>query len=129
MNAATEHTPYELIGGEPAVRRLVDGFYDRMVTSTAAKELREMHARDLGPMREKLFDFLSGWLGGPPRYFERADRQCMTSVHAHYVIGARERDQWLECMRLALNALEAPEDTVRLIDAAFVHVAEALRNA
>ena len=129
MNAATERTPYELIGGDAAVRRLVDAFYDLMASADSAQELREMHARDLGPMREKLYDFLSGWLGGPPRYFERADRQCMTSVHAQYVIGARERDQWLTLMRQALAMLDAPADTVSLIDAALVRVAEALRNA
>lgn len=129
MNATTERTPFELIGGDPAVRRLVDHFYDLMATSPQAVELRDMHARDLGPMRDKLFDFLSGWLGGPPRYFERADRQCMTSVHAQYVIGTRERDQWLACMRESLAALDAPEETVRLINAALLRVAEALRNA
>jgi len=122
-------TPYDLLGGEAAVRALAARFYDLMESSPQAVELRAMHARDLGPMREKLADFLSGWLGGPPRYLERADRKCMTQVHANYAIGARERDQWLGCMREALGTLDAPADIVRLVDAALVRVATALQNA
>lgn len=128
MNAQTERTPYELLGGEPAVRRLAERFYDLMETSPGATELRAMHAGDLGPMREKLFDFLSGWLGGPPRYFERPDRQCMTAVHGEFAIGARERDQWMDCMRQSLSELDADQEIKSLVESALARVAGALTN-
>ena len=38
------------MGGEAAVRRLVDRFYDIMDSSSEALELRTLHATDLGPM-------------------------------------------------------------------------------
>ena len=129
MSSAEAPTPYELLGGEAAVRALTERFYDLMDTSPDAVELRAMHGPDLALMREKLYDFMSGWLGGPPRYFERTDRQCMTSVHAQYAIGARERDQWLACMNEALATLDAPAATVELVRAALTRVADALRNA
>ena len=129
MNALESRTPYELLGGEPAVRRLAQRFYDLMDTNGSMAELRAMHASDLGPMREKLFDFLSGWLGGPARYFERPDRQCMGSVHAAYRIGELERGQWLGCMSQALAELEADAATVRLIEVALGRMTEAMRNA
>ena len=109
MNATVEsRTAYERLGGEVGVRRLAERFYDLMDSSIDAVELRAMHAPDLGPMRDKLFDFMSGWLGGPPRYFEREDRRCMGTVHAAYRIGALERDQWLACMSAALAELDNP---------------------
>ena len=49
-----------------------------------------MHAPDLAPMRQKLFEFMSGWLGGPNLYFARSDRKCMVSAHAPYDIGCRD---------------------------------------
>jgi truncated hemoglobin YjbI len=42
-----ERTPtaYDLVGGEPAVRRLVDRFYDLMDTAPEAAGIRALHAR------------------------------------------------------------------------------------
>ena len=53
-------SPYDQLGGAPALRRLVDGFYDAMDADPAAAGIRRMHDSDLGPIRDKLFDWLSG---------------------------------------------------------------------
>jgi hemoglobin len=60
--------PYEAIGGEQAVRKLVDRFYDLMDTLPEAQGIRALHPESLAGSREKLFMFLSGWLGGPPLF-------------------------------------------------------------
>ena len=74
-------TPYELLGGnEAAVRRIVDRFYDTMESAPDLRELRAMHAPDLGPMRDRLSWFLTGWLGGPPRYAEQIDAVALVQV-------------------------------------------------
>ena len=64
---------YDTLGGDPAVRRLVDRFYDHMDARPDADTidadvatLRAMHPPDLGESRVKLYWFLSDWLGGPP---------------------------------------------------------------
>src|SRR5579871_2654274 len=93
--AKSQVTPYELIGGEAAVRRLADRFYEIMDTDPAAARIRAMHADDLIPIRQLLFEFLSGWLGGPQLYFRRAEHRCIMSAHRPYAIGETERDQWM----------------------------------
>ena len=67
-------TPYALIGGEPAVRALVARFYQLMDQLPEAQGVRNMHAEDLAGSAEKLFLFLSGWLGGPNLYVERSSQ-------------------------------------------------------
>lgn len=121
-------TPYQIIGGEEVVRRIVDRFYDIMDSAPEAAEIRAMHAPDLGPMRQTLFEFLSGWLGGPPLYFQRPDRKCMVSAHRHFAIGRAESDAWTACMRQAIAEAGVP-DTIRApLEEAIGRMAEGLRN-
>jgi hypothetical protein len=51
--------------GEKGVLSLVERFYFYMDTLPEAKGLRAIHAPDLSSAKDKLFKFLSGWLGGP----------------------------------------------------------------
>ncbi len=121
-------TPYDLIGGAEAVRRLADRFYDIMDEEHAAAGIRGMHAQDLGQIKERLFEFMSGWLGGPQDYFQRADRPCIRSAHRPYAIGTDERDQWLMCMNRAMVETDVPEPVRKLLDQAFFRMADMLRS-
>ena len=94
----------------------------------AAATIRAMHGADLGPIREKLFEFLSGWLGGPPLYFERPGQKCIVSAHGAFAIGAAERDAWMMCMRRALEDSGLPADYRGVLEEAFQRMAEAFRN-
>src|SRR5579872_530136 len=102
-NEAPEITPYDLIGGEAMVRRLADRFYEIMDTDPGAARIRAMHAKDLAQIRQLLFEFLSGWLGGPPLYSQRSEHRCIMSAHRPYAIGEAERDEWMMCMRRAMD--------------------------
>src|SRR4051794_5108699 len=64
-------TPYEQLGGDAGVRKLVDRFYDLIDTAPEAATIRALHARSLRPAREKLYLYLTTWTGGPPVYTER----------------------------------------------------------
>ena len=69
MPAATEEDStslYEAIGGEATIDRLVTRFYDLMDTLPEAKAARAIHGPSLDQSRQKLFEYLTGWLGGPP---------------------------------------------------------------
>ena len=121
-------TPYELLGGEAAVRQLANRFYDFMDELPEAAGLRAMHGPDLGPMRAKLFEFMSGWLGGPPLYFQRADAKCFGAAHRPFPIDAAARDQWMLCITRALDELDITADLRQLLDNAFTRTTEALRN-
>lgn len=96
---------YDIIGGEPAVRAIVKRFYELMDTLPEAWDVRKMHADDLSGSEEKLFLFLSGWLGGPNLYVERFGSPFLRARHLPFSIGIAERDQWMRCMRQALDEI------------------------
>ncbi len=123
-----EVTPYELIGGEPTVRRLADRFYEIMDTNPGAARIRAMHTQDLTSIRQLLFEFLSGWLGGPPLYFKRPEHRCIMSAHRPYAIGEVERDEWMMCMRHALDECGLPAEMRALLDQAFLRMANLFRS-
>ncbi len=98
----TTLTPYEAIGGEQAVRRLVERFYFYMDTLPETEGIRAMHQPDLASARDKLFKFLSGWLGGPNLFIEEFGHPMLRARHLPFDIGEAERDQWMICMNKAL---------------------------
>lgn len=100
---AVHATPYQLIGGEAVVRSLVRRFYELMETLPEAYAVRKLHAADLSGAEEKLFMYLSGWLGGPDLYVQRNGHPRLRARHLPFSIGSQERDEWLLCMRQALT--------------------------
>ena len=127
-SAKTEWTPYEQIGGEVTVRRLADRFYEIMDSDPGAARIRAMHGQDLAPIRKLLFEFLSGWLGGPALYFQRPEHRCIMSAHRRFAIGEVERDEWMMCMRRAMDECALPADMRALLDQAFWRMANQFRN-
>jgi len=121
-------TPYAMLGGEAGVRRLVDRFYDHMDQLEEVKTIRELHANSLRASREKLFLFLSGWLGGPDLYVQKYGHPRLRFRHLPFSIGVAERDQWLHCMRLALNDMELDKALQDRLEAAFRATADHMRN-
>lgn len=107
------HSPYEKIGGEPAVRTLVDRFYDLMDEKENAKTIRQMHPQNLQESRQKLFEFLSGFLGGPPVYLETRGHPRLRMRHHTFKIDTDARDNWLACMNQALE--EQIDDPILLM--------------
>ena len=102
-------TPYDQLGGEDGIRRLVDRFYDVMDTAPEAATVRALHARSLKASREKLRLFMTGWTGGPPAYVERFGHPRLRMRHFPFAIGERERDEWLWCMDRAIAEHEMPD--------------------
>lgn len=102
------HTPYDFIGGETAIRSLVDRFYFYMDILPETQGIRAMHQANLASAKDKLFKFLSGWLGGPNLYIEEFGHPMLRMRHFPFKIGQPERDQWMLCMNKALA--EIPMD-------------------
>src|SRR5438067_2359561 len=98
-----EPTVYELIGGDAGVRALVDRFYDLMELDPKYALLRSLHPERLDGSRDKLYMFLSGWLGGPALYVEKHGHPRLRARHLPFAIATPERDQWLACMRQAID--------------------------
>jgi hemoglobin len=121
-------TPYEIIGGEERVRELVDRFYDYMDELEEAKVIRSLHARSLRGSRDKLFLFLSGWLGGPDLYVQQYGHPRLRARHLPFSIGIRERDQWMLCMRRALDDMGLDKTFRDRLEQAFLSTADHMRN-
>lgn len=121
-------TQYEKLGGEQGVLKLVKYFYDEMDDSDDAKELRDTHGEDLTESREKLFLFLSGWLGGPSLYIAKHGHPRLRARHLPFKVGIIERDQWLHCMSIALRKLHVDEVTHHQLMQAFFKTADFMRN-
>jgi hemoglobin len=121
-------THYERIGGEAKIRQLVDRFYQIMDELPETYGIRKMHAEDLSGSRQKLFDFLSGWMGGPQLYVQKHGEPFLRRRHFPFAIGDSERDQWMRCMKQALEeVVEEPQLRAELV-AAFAKVADHMRN-
>ncbi|MBA4708209.1 group II truncated hemoglobin [Aquitalea aquatica] len=123
-----EMTPYELMGGEGVVRWLTNRFYDIMDSDPSVKVLRDMHPADLAGSREKLFMFLSGWLGGPGLYMEKFGHPRLRMRHMPFAVDGPMRDQWMQCMTQAVNELLVEDWLKAKLLEAFYNTADFMRN-
>jgi len=121
-------THYQRIGGEAKVHALVLRFYQLMDKLPEAYGIRKMHAADLQVATDKLFKFLSGWMGGPQLYVEQYGHPMLRRRHLPFAIGDAERDQWLLCMNQALEDVVEDVDLRQELSAAFTKVANHMRN-
>ncbi|MBZ0093641.1 MAG: group II truncated hemoglobin [Sulfuricellaceae bacterium] len=128
MQPTPTNPHYNLIGGEETVRRLVDRFYQLMDELPEAYGIRKLHAADLSSAKEKLFEFLSGWLGGPPLYEQKYGHPRLRQRHMPFAIGEAERDQWMMCMEQAMADVGMDESYREQLKAAFFKTADFMRN-
>ncbi|MDY6890230.1 MAG: group II truncated hemoglobin [Pseudomonadota bacterium] len=121
------NTPYEALG-EEGIRQLANAFYEYMDSAPEVAGIRAMHGEDLNPIKERLADFLTGWMGGPQRYAEKYGSVCLTRPHKPYAIGPAERDQWLLCMDKALEQIGADEELKQMLKGPMFAIADTVRN-
>lgn len=124
-----KQAPYARLGGEAAVRRLVVRFYELMATLPEAQLIRAMHPQDLSSSSDKLFKFLSGWLGGPPLFEQEYGHPRLRARHLPFTIGDAERDAWMRCMIQAIEeqGIEDPLLKMQLLQA-LQGLADHMRN-
>lgn len=125
MNAPTT---YDLIGGDAAVARLTDRFYELMDSVPQFAGIRAMHPADLKESRDKLYMFLSGWMGGPDLFVEKFGHPRLRGRHMPFQIGVAERDQWVACMVLAMEETGIEAGLRQKLLENFFHTADFMRN-
>jgi hemoglobin len=125
---STPGTPYESVGGDARVRELVDRFYDLMDLEPGYRELRAAHGTTLTDARDKLYWFLSGWLGGPQHYTERFGHPRLRMRHMPFSIGVQERDQWVACMHQAMTEVALDPVLIERLTESFFGTADWMRN-
>lgn len=121
-------TFHDRLGGQSAIRALVDRFYDHMDREPSFAGIRALHPRDLSGSRDKFFWFLCGWTGGTPHYVSRFGHPRLRARHLPFTITSGERDQWLACMALALRDGTIEAGLADELLAALVPVADWMRN-
>ena len=121
-------TPFEWIGGEPRVQALVDRFYDLMELEPEFAVLRGIHPPSTEGSRDKLFMFLSGWMGGPDLFIERYGHPRLRARHLPFGIGTVERDQWLRAMAWAMEDVGIDEALRLRLMESFYQTADWMRN-
>ena len=124
-------TPFELVGGEDAVRALAEAFYDAMDAHepTLAKlhELDE-HGRVSRRSRDRFAQFLIEWLGGPATFSSEHGHPRLRMRHGKFPVDVAMRDAWIRAMQRALDARGVEGEVRAFLDERFAHVADFLRN-
>lgn len=123
-----KNTHYERLGGEKRLHELVDRFYDLMNSRPDTHQLRKIHAADLSDARNRLFMFLSGWLGGPSLYIEKYGHPRLRQRHMSFAIGELERNQWMLCMQQSMQDMDIESTLQEELYAAFYKTADFMRN-
>lgn len=121
-------TPFQAIGGQEAVDRIVDLFYDRMDSLPEAKGIRAMHPADLSEIRRVLKNYLAEWLGGPPAYSQERGHPRLRWRHLGFPIGSAERDAWMLCMNGALEEVIEDAGLRAQLSQQLLRVADWMRN-
>ena len=91
---------YELIGGEATVRQIVQAFYPKVVEHP---ELASLFPKNIEPVMEKQFMFLSQFFGGPDLYTQQNGHPMMRARHLPFPITEAKAKAWLSCMKDALT--------------------------
>ena len=120
-------TPYQILGKE-GIRQLADAFYEVMDELPEAQTIRAMHAENLDSIKDKLYEYLTGWMGGPPLYAAKYGSVCLTDPHKPYAIGPDERDQWVTCMEKALERIGASDELKQMLKGPIFQIADAVKN-
>jgi len=72
--------------------------------------------------------FLSGWIGGLSLYIEKFGHPRLRQRHLPFSIGESERDQWMLCMRHALEDVFEDKTLRDELYEALFSVADFMRN-
>lgn len=93
-------TPYEIIGGAETLARLVDIFYDHV---KAHPDLAPLFPEDFTHVKERQYQFLTQFLGGPTLYSDLHGHPMLRARHMRFPIGPVQAEAWLSCMKKAMD--------------------------
>lgn len=112
-------TPYEAIGGEPAVRAVLQTLYDQLFVDPIVGFLFE--GKDKARLIALQLGFTCRFLGGPQRY----EGKPLPEVHAALPLLPGHFDRRHRLLELALERHSVPESP----KAAWLRVDESLRGS
>ncbi|NBV95558.1 MAG: globin [Actinobacteria bacterium] len=99
---------FEKVGGEKTFNDLVSHFYALVAVNPV---LRPMYPdQDLKAAAQRLQMFLVQYWGGPSTYSEQRGHPRLRMRHAPFHIASKQRDEWLNCMRQAVDGLAIEQE-------------------
>ncbi|MNR08885.1 Group 2 truncated hemoglobin YjbI [compost metagenome] len=102
---------YEYIGGETTIRNIVNAFYPKVL---AHPLLAPIFPKDIEPLIEKQFQFLTQFFGGPSLYTDQHGNPMMRARHMPFPITKERAEAWLACMQQTLEEV-VPSNEMRAI--------------
>ncbi len=90
--------------GEERLTILVDKFYDNVFNSPIISSLFKNTPKEV--IKQKQHLFLTQFLGGPPRYIDEVGPPKMRQRHFPHKITEAAKDEWLRCMKDAIQELD-----------------------
>ena len=114
-NYGEQDATYQAAGGAVGIKQIVDRFYDIMQSDPRYQTIWSWHPSNAQTTRDKLSCFLSGWMGGPAEYAKTYGQISIPLAHAHLNVTEDEQQQWLGCMRQALESLDYPADFIQYL--------------
>lgn len=105
-----QQSPYELLGGEETIRRLVAAFYPRVAKDPL---LSPIFPEDLTLTERKQFMFLTQFLGGETLYSNEYGHPMMRARHLPFQVTPKRAERWLRLMKEAMDEIGMEEGPVR----------------
>lgn len=125
---SNQKSAYESLGGEQVLAQICKEFYLIMDQDPEAQKIRQMHPPDLQSSEQKLFEFMSGWLGGPSLFVQKYGHPRLKARHLPFAIGKDERDAWMRCMVGAFERVGVAEPLRSELLYSLLKLADHMRN-
>lgn len=99
-------TVYDMIGGEPTFKALVDRFYSKVEQD---ENLVAMFPDDLEPGKHWQKLFLMQYFGGPTEYAQERGHPRLRMRHMPFTIDQNAAKSWLQYMLEAIDEVQIQE--------------------
>ncbi len=119
-------TIYEKIGDE-RLKKLIHRFYDLIFSESEIRHLFQNSSKE--DIMDKQYCFLTQFLGGPPLYTEKYGQPKMRQRHLPHEITVEAKDEWLRCMKDAIDSMEFEDGLGDALYHCFPQVANHMVNS
>lgn len=118
-------TLFEKIG-EGSIEQLVNGFYEYVF---ASPKIAPLFKTDREEVKRKQKMFLTQFLGGPNLYSKEFGHPKMRMRHLPHQITEEAKEEWLRCMKMAIEDLNIDDRLKTELFAVFPKLAEHMVNS
>lgn len=118
--------PYEAIGGEETLRKLVAAFYSRVAKDPL---LSPIFPEDLALTEQKQFMFLTQFLGGEALYSNVYGHPMMRARHMKFQVTPKRAERWLALMKEAMDEIGMEGPARQYMYERLIQVAHHMVNA